>query len=149
MHKKMKLPVTVTEVLATLKAKSKVKGQESKPSKENQEPFDFEEILKVIGHYGWWQCRIFVLFAIVVICDGLYENLFYFTAYTPKYRCSIPFCELPSNTSYYEYNKTFAKYVKLGIPEDILQLGESCEYLGFVQIPAGMDQETILNKVTN
>ena len=145
----MKLPVQVTEVLATLKAKTKVKGSSESTKKPDQnDPFDYEEIVKVIG-FSWWQFRLILLLALICICDGLFDTLFEFTAFSPKYRCSIPFCETVSNTSYYAYNSTtkFAKYVDLGIPQDILGSGESCQYLGFLQIPQGMNQEIILNKV--
>ena len=152
MHKKMKLPVQVTEVLATLKAKSKIKGSSESTKKQantatENDPFVYEEILKVIG-FSWWQLRLIILLALISVCDGLFDSLFEFTAFTPKYRCSIPFCETVSNTSYYAYNSTsFAKYVDRGVPKEILNTGQSCQYLGFLQIPQGMDQEIILNKV--
>ena len=111
------------------------------------DPFVYEEILKVIG-FSWWQLRLIILLALISVCDGLFDSLFEFTAFTPKYRCSIPFCETVSNTSYYAYNSTsFAKYVDRGVPKEILNSGQSCQYLGFLQIPQGMDQEIILNKV--
>ena len=148
----MKLPVQVTEVLATLKAKSKIRGSSEKAKKQGNtttenDPFVYEEILKVIG-FSWWQFRLIMLLALISICDGLFETLFEFTAFTPNYRCSIPFCETVSNTSYYAYNSTeFSKYVDRGVPKEILNSGEACQYLGFLQIPQGMDQEIILNKV--
>jgi hypothetical protein len=53
---------------------------------EEEEPLNYDDVLKCIGRYGTWQIRIFVLLALVAIFDGLIKNLFTFTAFTPNYR---------------------------------------------------------------
>jgi len=145
----MKFPTTCEEFLTTLKAKSKVEGRQQKS--ESCDSFNYEEVLKVLGRFGTWQILLFALLAFVCLLDGLYENLYAFTAFTPKYRCSIPFCEHPLNATYYGEKKTqekrnFPIYVQRGISADLLESGESCEYLGISGMPIGMDQEAILNK---
>lgn len=148
----MKFPTTCEEFLTTLKAKSKVEGRQPEKSKsESLDPFNYEEVLKVLGRFGTWQCLLFAQLAFVCLLDGLFENLYAFTAFTPKYRCSIPFCEHPQNASYFGGEKAqeignFPIYVKRGISADLLETGESCEYLGISGMPMGMDQEAILNK---
>ena len=102
------------------------------------------------GRFGTWQALLFAQLAFVCLLDGLYENLYKFSAFTPKYRCSIPFCEHPQNATYYfgtEKTGDFPIFVERGIPADLLETGESCEYLGISGMPIGMDQEAILNKV--
>ena len=63
----------------------------------------------VTGRFGTWQILVFGLLAFVCLLDGLYENLYAFTAFTPKYRCSIPFCEHPLNATYSNEEKTQEK----------------------------------------
>ena len=55
----------------------------------------------ITGRFGTWQFLLFAQLAFVCLLDGLFENLYAFTAFTPKYRCSIPFCEHPQNASYF------------------------------------------------
>ena len=46
----MKFPTTCEEFLTTLKAKSKVEGRQPEKSKsESLDPFNYEEVLKVLG----------------------------------------------------------------------------------------------------
>lgn len=143
----MKL-TTFEDFLTALKAKTKVEGRQVKKQIE-EEPFDYNNVVKTLGRCGLWQCRLFGLLALVSLLDGLYDNLYEFTAFTPSYRCNIPFCEHPGNATYFmkESSKDFALYVERGIPTDQLQTGEACDYLGISGMPIGMDQEAILNKV--
>ena len=49
----MKFPTTCEEFLTTLKAKSKVEGRQPEKSKsESLDPFNYEEVLKVLGEKG-------------------------------------------------------------------------------------------------
>ena len=93
-------PKSFEEFLTSLKAKSKVEGQKTNQNEASPDPFNFDEVLKIIGRFGNWQFRMFVLMTIVSILDGVYDNIYHFTAYTPKFRCSIPFCENVQNASY-------------------------------------------------
>lgn len=143
----MKLTSTFEEFLTAFKAKTK---KEQKGQKASEEGFDYNEVVKTLGRScGLWQCRLLGLLAVLILLDGLYDNLYEFTAFTPSYRCNIPFCEHPGNATYFmkESSKDFALYVERGIPTDQLQTGEGCDYLGISGMPIGMDQEAILNKV--
>ena len=130
----------------------KDREKEGEENGKSEEFIDYDEVLKSIGRYGSWQVRLFVLLALVAFVDGLIENLFEFTAFSPKYRCNIPFCEHPQNTTYFSNSSSsvFPIYVLHGIPQKLLLSGESCEYLGFSSMPnVEMEQQTILNKVKN
>ena len=53
----MKFPTTCEEFLTTLKAKSKVEGRQPEKSKsESLDPFNYEEVLKVLGEKGKKKC---------------------------------------------------------------------------------------------
>ena len=83
------------------------------------------------------------------LLDGVIESLFEFTAFMPKHRCSVPFCEHPRNTTYFQDAKlsNFPIYVQRGIPPDLLETGESCEFWSISSMPSGLDKEAILSKV--
>ena len=44
-------------------------------------------------------------------------------------------------------DEKFPLYVRKGIPFDLLESGESCEYKGISGMPEGMDRDAIYNKV--
>ena len=111
---------------------------------------NYQEVLKSLGRMGSWQLRLWTLLALLVLLDGLCQSLFEFTAFTPKFRCNIPFCEHPKNTTYLDkLSENFPHYVRHGIPQELLETGDSCEYLGIAGIPDEIQETAILNKVTN
>jgi OCT family organic cation transporter-like MFS transporter 4/5 len=65
--------------------------------KNNDSTLNFNEILNEIGQFGRWQQRIFMCCCLISLANGLITVAFAFTAYSPKYRCSVPFCEDQSN----------------------------------------------------
>ena len=101
-----------------------------------------------MGRTGSWQLGLWTLLAFLVLLDGLCQSLFEFTAFTPKFRCNIPFCEHPKNTTYLEQvSQNFPHYVIHGIPQEFLEAGDSCEYLGIAGMPDEIQEAAILNKV--
>jgi len=54
---------------------------------------NFNEILNEIGQFGRWQQQIFTCCCLISLANGLITVAFAFTGYSPKYRCSVPFCE--------------------------------------------------------
>ena len=81
--------------------------------------FQIIALFFITGRFGTWQWLLFALLSFVCLLDGLFENLYAFTAFTPKYRCGIPFCEHPQNASYFgtgektEEKGNFPIYVKV------------------------------------
>ena len=120
----------------------------SDPSQKDDDYLNYQDILKSLGHIGSWQLTIWSLLAFLVLLDGLCWNLFEFTAYIPKFRCTIPFCEHPENTTYLDkLSENFPHYVRHGIPQELLETGDSCEYLGIAGMPDEIQEAAILNKV--
>ena len=113
-----------------------------------EDVLNYQEVLKSLGRTGSWQLGLWTLLAFLVLLDGLCQSLFEFTAFTPKFRCNIPFCEHPKNTTYLEQvSQNFPHYVIHGIPQEFLEAGDSCEYLGIAGMPDEIQEAAILNKV--
>ena len=113
-----------------------------------EDVLNYQEVLKSLGRTGSWQLGLWTLLAFLVLLDGLCQSLFEFTAFTPKFRCNIPFCEHPKNTTYLDQvSQNFPHYVIHGIPQEFLEAGDSCEYLGISGMPDEIQEAAILNKV--
>jgi len=89
---------------------------------------DYDKVLKHIGQFGRYQLKIHLLLWLTSALSGLAVVVYAFTGYTPAYRCRVPLCEPPTNTTITSYyadpnNQTFADYVTAAIP--ILALEET------------------------
>jgi len=65
--------------------------------KKNPVSTSFSEILEHIGEFGRWQQLIFLWACIVAAVNGVVTVSYAFTAFVPKSRCAIPFCEAKQN----------------------------------------------------
>ncbi|KAJ3654960.1 hypothetical protein Zmor_014110 [Zophobas morio] len=61
---------------------------------------DFDDILEELGELGKYQTVTYILICIPVLFAAANSLSYVFTAGTPNYRCFIPECEEPQNTSY-------------------------------------------------
>ncbi len=138
------------------------------------EYFDFNEAAKSLGNFGRWQVQLVLLLAAVVVFDTLVSNMLAFTAFTPKHRCNIPFCEHPDNSTFEGKEQVnlawksrplhgrpqqrprslrsfvevehdlFPYYVRQGIPDDLLDSGRSCHYYGIANISPQAYETSVL-----
>ena len=67
---------------------------------------DLDKVLQHVGPVGLWQYLHVSLLFLVAVCSGIGVVTFAFTGFVPKYRCAIPQCEDPSNTSYFNHEVT-------------------------------------------
>ncbi|XP_050390995.2 organic cation transporter protein [Patella vulgata] len=74
----------------------------------------YDDLLKKIGEFGWYQKRIFAVTCMQPFTSGLLLLISIFTMATPSYRCSIPGYK---NDTYHQQNHYHGYLINQSIPQ--------------------------------